>query len=211
MNWELKLVLNLTTTPDLASYFQSLIGIMHWTVELGCNNITKEISLLLLHSALPHEDQMNTALHVMAYIGLHHKSHLLMDLTYLDIDNDQFPVMDWKYFSNVTEPIPPNAPKPLGKQVNICIFVDSDHTGEQQTRRSCSSFLIYVNTAFVDWHSKHQVTIKTGVFSADFVAIKTRVDMLQGLRYKLRMIYVAIDNTTHIMGTAYPLSRVHIE
>ncbi|KAL7460135.1 hypothetical protein ACHAXS_000600 [Conticribra weissflogii] len=63
--------------------------------------------------------------------------------------------MDWKeFYGKVTEPIPPNAPKPLDKPVDICMFVDSNHTGDKQTRQSHSGFLIYVSTALVDWHSK---------------------------------------------------------
>ncbi|KAL7464695.1 hypothetical protein ACHAXS_005035, partial [Conticribra weissflogii] len=80
------------------------------------------------------------------------------------------------------------------------MFIDSNHAGDKQTRRSCSSFLIYVNTALVDWHLKQQAKIETGVFGAEFVAMKTGVDMLRGLRYKLRMMGVAIDIATHIYG-----------
>ncbi len=78
-----------------------------------------------------------------------------MDLTYPDIDDDQFPVMDWKvFYSDITEPIPSNAPKPLGEPVDVHMFMDSNHAGDKQTRRSCSGFLIYVNTVLVDWYSK---------------------------------------------------------
>ncbi len=94
---------------------------------------------------------MDAALHIMAYLGLHHNSRLFMDLTYPNIDDDQFPVMDWKeFYGEVTKPIPPNAPKPLGKPVEVRMFVDSNHAGDKQTRCFCSSFLIYFNTAIVD-------------------------------------------------------------
>ncbi len=80
------------------------------------------------------------------------------------------------------------------------MFIDSNHVGDKQTRCSCSCSLIHINTALVDWHLKHQATIKTGVFDAEFVAIKMGVDTLRGLRYKLRMIDFAIDGATHIYG-----------
>ncbi len=49
-----------------------------------------------------------------------------MDLVYLGIDAEQFPVMDWKeFYGEVTKPIPPNAPKPLGKPVDVSMFIDS--------------------------------------------------------------------------------------
>ncbi|KAL7460538.1 hypothetical protein ACHAXS_000986 [Conticribra weissflogii] len=118
-----------------------------------------------------------------------------MDPTYPDINNDQFSVMDWND-STVKSP----NPLPLGKPVDVCMFVDSNHAGDKQTRRSRSSVLIYVNTALVDWHLKHQATIETGVFGTEFVAMKKGVDTLRGLRYKLKMMDVARDDATHIYG-----------
>ncbi len=132
--------------PDLESYFQSLIGTMRWMVKLGQMDIAMEVSLLLLHSALPYEGHMGVALHVMTYLGLHHNSRLCMDPTYPNIDNYQFSVMEWQ----CPEPIPLNAPKPLGKPIEVGMFVDSNHAGDKQTRCSHSGFLIYVNTALVN-------------------------------------------------------------
>ncbi len=76
-------------------------------------------------------------------------------------------------------------PKPLGKEVDIQMMVDSDHTGGKQTRRSCTGFLIYCNMALIIWLSKRQPTIETTVFGAEFVAMKHGFETLRGLRYKL--------------------------
>ena len=45
------------------------------------------------------------------------------------------------------EAIPMNAPEPQGKEVDTCMFVDSDYAGDNVSCRSRSGFLIYVNTA----------------------------------------------------------------
>ena len=46
-------------SPELnatdAAYYQSLIGILRWMVELGRVDITKEVSMLSSCSALPRE------------------------------------------------------------------------------------------------------------------------------------------------------------
>ncbi|KAL7459192.1 hypothetical protein ACHAXS_000444 [Conticribra weissflogii] len=98
-----------------------------------------------------------------------------MDLTCPVINNELLPVMNWKeFYGEVTEPIPPNALKPLGKQVDVYI------------------------TVLVDWHSKLQAMIETGVIDAEFVAMKTGVDRLRALRNKFRMMGVAVDGATHI-------------
>ena len=44
-----------------------------------------------------------------------------------------------------------NALEPCGKEVDICMFVNSVHAGDKVSCRSVSAFLIYVNTALVHW------------------------------------------------------------
>ena len=68
---------------------------------------------------------------------------------------------DWKaFFGNVREAIPPNAPVlvPQRIDVDLRLFVDSDHAGDQNTRRSRTGFLIYLNSAPITWFSKKQST-----------------------------------------------------
>jgi hypothetical protein len=89
-------------------------------------------------------------------------------------------------------------PQPLGKPVDIRVWVDSDHAGEKRTCRSRTGFFIYVNMACVDWVSKHQSTIETSVFGAEFVNMKHGMEKLRGLRYKLRMMGVPVDGPSFI-------------
>ncbi len=143
---------------------------MHWMVELGCIDISMNVLLLSLHLVLPHEGHIDAAWNVMACLGLHHNSCLSMYPTYPTIDNDPFPVMDWKeFYGDVTESIPSNTPKPLGKPVDVSMFVDSNHAGDKQTRHSCSGFLIYVNKTLNDWYLKRQVTIETGILTQNLL------------------------------------------
>jgi len=65
-----------------------------------------------------------------------------------------------------------------GKEVDVRMFVDSDHTGDKLTRRSRTGFLIYVHTALIQWLSKKQSTVETSVFGAEFVAMKHGVEVL---------------------------------
>ncbi len=58
--YELGIDISPELDPDLASYFQSLIGIMCWMVKLGCIDIATKVSLLTLHLALSHEGHMDT-------------------------------------------------------------------------------------------------------------------------------------------------------
>ncbi len=100
----------------------------------------------------------------------------------------------------VEKSIPSNAPEPCGKNIDLLLYVDSDHAGEKRTCRSRMGFFVFMNTALVQWFSKQQATIETSVFGAEFVAMKIGMESLRGLRYKLRMMGVGISGPLYIYG-----------
>ena len=53
---------------ELSLCYQSIIGVMHWMVELGQIDIVTEVSLLSSHLAYPHEGHLEEALHIMLYL-----------------------------------------------------------------------------------------------------------------------------------------------
>ena len=90
------------------------------------------------------------------------------------------------YGDEVKEAIPPNAPAPRGKDVDLRMHVDSDHAGDKAVRRrSRTGYLIYLNTARIAWFSKKQPTIETSIVGAKFVAMKQGMEALHGICYKL--------------------------
>ncbi len=54
--------------PDFSSFYQHLIGVMRWMVELGCIDIATEVSMLFSYLACPREGYLENALHVMGYL-----------------------------------------------------------------------------------------------------------------------------------------------
>ena len=127
---------------------------------------------------------MKAAIHVMSYFKTKHNSRLVLDPTYPAINYDEFKQdEDWtQFYQDAQEPMPPNAPKPLGKEVELRGYVDSDHAGDKSTRRSRTGFLIFMNTALINWCSKKQSTVETAVFGAEFVAMKQLIETLRGIR-----------------------------
>ena len=103
----------------------------------------------------------------MAHVGQKYNSRLMCDHLYPDIDHNVFKKYDWsEFYQDAKEAIPMNAPEPHCKQVDICMFVDSDHAGGKVSCRSRSVFLMYVNTVLVQWFSTNQSTVKTSVSCA---------------------------------------------
>ena len=187
--------------PEGASFYQHLIGVMRWMVELGRVDIAVKVSLLSSHLAYPREGHLELALHIMGYLRLKHNTRLVFDPTYPTINYSLFPDYNWtEFYGDVQEAIPHDMPEPLGKDVDVRMMCDSDHAGEKRTRRSRTGFLIFCNMALIDWVSKRQPTIETSVFGAEFVAMKHGIEKLRGLRYKLRMMGIPLVGPSYIFG-----------
>ena len=48
------------------------------------------------------------------------------------------------------------------------------------------------------WYSKRQNTVETSSFGSEFIALRTGVEMIESLRYKLRMFGIPIDEPTYV-------------
>ena len=72
---------DLTTpvSPELASYYQYLIGVIQWMADIRRIDISTEASLFSSHNAYPQEGHSETVLHVMGYLRLKKNSRLAMD------------------------------------------------------------------------------------------------------------------------------------
>ena len=58
--------------------------------------------------------------------------------------------------------------------------------------------LLFVNRAPIVWYSKRQNTVETSTFGTEFLAMKTAVEQIEALRYKLRMFGVPLEGPTNI-------------
>jgi hypothetical protein len=170
-------------------------------VELGRIDIITEVSMLSTHLCLPCEGHLEAVFHVFAYLGIHHNARVVFDPTYPSVDMGTFIKTDWKsMYGDVKEMIHSDAPASCGKEVDMRLCVDSDHAGEQFTRHSRTGFVIYLNMAPLVWFSKRQPTVESSVFGAEFVATKNGIETCRGLRYKLRMMGVALIGPTYVYG-----------
>ena len=184
------------------NYYQSQIGVLRWIVELGRIDIITEVSMLASQLALPREGHLEMVYRVFAFLGKRHNGMLAFDPTYPTVDMTQFnDGADWKnFYGDVKEMVPPDAPKPRGKEVVVRLFVDSDHAADQKHRRSRTGYLLYINMAPILFYSKKQGTVETSVFGAESVAMKIGIEASRGLRYKLRMMGIEVNEPTYVYG-----------
>ena len=89
----------LDMTPELdekySTYFQSLIGVLRWIVELGRVDVCLECSLLSSHLALPREGHLEQLLQVFAYLRNYHNYELVYDPTCPEVEMSKFEVKGW--------------------------------------------------------------------------------------------------------------------
>jgi len=182
--------------PDQANYYQSLIGVLRWAIELGRIDILIHVSMLSSFLAAPRQGHLSQVHHIFAYLKKYPRSTMVFDDTTPIVDPSTFFQADWtEFYRDAKELIPPNAPTPRGKPVEMYCFCDADHAGDKITRRSHSGILLFLNRAPILWYSKKQNTVETSTFGAEFVALRIAVELIEGLRYKLRMMGVPIDGS----------------
>jgi hypothetical protein len=193
----------LETSPELKAdgvqYYQELIGILRWAVELGRVDILLETSLMSTYLAMPRSGHLEHVYRIFGFLKLYPKRKLAFDPQHPKISERMFTRYDWQdFYRDVSEAIPDNMPTPRGNSMSTHCFVDASHGSDRVTRRSQSGILIFCNRAPIIWYSTRQNTVETSTFGSEFQAIKNAVELIEALRYKLRMFGVPIEGATNV-------------
>ena len=151
---------------------------MMWMVELGRIDIAVEVSQISSFLAMSRQGHLVNALHIMSYLKIKNNPRLVLDPSYPGIEMSEFNSNEnWApFYGDVQEAKPLNVPKPLGKEVNLHMFVDSGHAEGKSDRRDRTGFMIFMNMAMINWHTNKQATVKGAVFGANFLATKKGVE-----------------------------------
>ncbi len=202
---------------DAAVYYMELIGILRWAVELGRIDIMVHVSMLSSYTMQPRRGHLDQAFHIFGYLKRNKRSSIIFDEQRVPWNEADFPIHDWTdFYRDIKELKPPNAPSPRGNAVQINCFVDADHAGNKLTRRSQTGILIFLNRSPILWYSKAQNTVETSTFGSEFTAMRIAVELLEGLRYKLRMFGVPLegpvntfcDNSSVVTNASFPASTL---
>ena len=201
-NYRPEIDISAELSSDEANYFQSLIGIVRWIVELGRIDIAVEVSMLSSMMAMPRKGHLLQLYHIFAYLKQRYNSEMVFNPTLPDFDESCFIQQDWTYtpYSKAREAIPTNAPITRGLGVKVNANVDSDHAGDNITRRSRTGYVIFLNSSPIYFHTKKQGRIETSTFGSEFIAMKQCCEYIRGLRYKLRMMGIGVDGPAYIYG-----------
>ena len=182
-------------SPEEASYYQTIVVVMRWMVKLGRVDIDVEVSHLSPFLAISRKGHMVSALHIMSYLIIRYNYCLVLDPPYSDINLSEFKSDgNWTDFcGDVKEANPHNASKPIGKEIELRMFVDYDHAREKTSRRSHTGYMIFMNISMIYCHTNKQATVVDAFFGAEYVAMKQGVEAMCGIRYKLLMMGVEVE------------------
>ncbi len=128
--------LKLDVTPllnQLALWLASLIGMLRRMVEIGQVDILTKVSKMVSQMAVPVEDHLDVLLQIFGFLQINHNSRMVYNFSNPTINMAAFKPNDWKqFYGNVTEAIPSNVPKPIGKDVDLRTYINIDHAGEKR-------------------------------------------------------------------------------
>ena len=193
---------------SLITLYQNFIGILRWMCELGRIDILLETSLLSQYMVSPRLGHMKQVLNVFSYLKHHDRSwlvfnHQKFDIEWSPIKDEASPqersILMRRIYPDVEIEEPPGIPEPRGASIQITIFVDANHAGNQKTRRSQTGILVYANMTPILWISKRQNTVESSTFGSEFLALKHACELVKGFIYKLKMLGIEIDGPVRIL------------
>ena len=180
-------------------YYQELIGVLRWAIELGRVDILLEVALLSTHLVLPRAGHLQQLYHIFGYLKNSSRRRLYFDPEHPNISESRFQTFDWiDFYKDASEDIPLDMPEPRGREVSIHCFVDASHASDKENRRSQTGILIFINKAPIIFYSKRQNSVETSTFGSEFTAMKQAVELLKSLRYKLRMFGVPMEGPASV-------------
>ena len=80
--------------------------------------------MLASQLALPREGHLEAVFKIFGYMKVHQNAWMVFDPTYPTPDISMFQEHGWcDFYGDIKEAIPPNAPEPWGKEVEMRIFL----------------------------------------------------------------------------------------
>ena len=191
---------------ELTIRYMQLIGTLRWAIELGRIDIMAEVSLLSQYQCSPREGHLDAVYRIFWYLKCCLKKkqlgRIVFDPSVPYIDEQIFNSNEegaWRdFYPDAEEMKPLNAPEPRGRSMTSSCYVDADHAGNLMTRRSHTGIFIYLNNTPVIFYSKRQNTVESSSFGSEFIALRIATEMIESLRYKLRMFGVNVEGPTSI-------------
>ena len=111
-------------------------------------------------------------------------------------DYSEYPEQQHKWSNTVyegaEEPLPLDAPPPLGKPVLTTSCVDANLMHDMITGKSVTGIIHFVNQTPFEWYAKKQATVETATYGSELVAAQTAVEQIINHRNTLQYLGVQL-------------------
>ena len=185
--------------------YQILMGILVRVVTIGQIDVAHSTSSLSRFTACPPRKGHETrALLVFEYLKKRPTRRVVADSRdpiyrggedALDLD---FTKELASNYSDSIEEIDVNLAERLIGEMEITVFVYSDHAHDKVSIRSITGKIIFVGRTQVIYSSNRQGAIETSTYGAEFCAMKNAVEELIALRYMQRCLGVKVEHASLI-------------
>ena len=182
--------------------YQSLIGALQWAISLCRYDINCAVMTMGRFRTAPRKGHLERVKRIVGYLKKYDAGAIRFRTCEPDYSHLVEPNVDWTYsvYGNVTEDIPPDIPKPLGKSVVLTCYVDANLLHDMVTGRSAMGIMHMLNQTPVDFMSKRQDTVETATYGSEYVAARVATEQVMDLRNTLRYFGVPIENRTYMFG-----------
>lgn len=89
-------------------------------------------------------------------------------------------------YSYAKEEIDAHFPVPLGDEMKVNIYFDSDHANDKVSGRSISGVIVFIGGTPIIWRSKRQGSVQTSTYGAELNSMRLAVEEAITIRYMLR-------------------------
>ena len=182
--------------------YQSLIGSLQWTIQIGRFDVATAVMTLSRFRAAPRQGHLDRVKHIYGYLSK--MRHWVIRIRTEEPDISAYPEShhDWTYtaYWGAKEEIPKDIPVPRGKRVQLSAYVDANLMHDLISGRSVTGILHLANKTPIDWFTKLQSTVETATFGSEYVAARTCTEQVIDLRTTLRYLGVPIETPTMMFG-----------
>ena len=204
---------------DDIKIYQSLIGALQWTVQIGRFDVGTAVMTMSRFRAAPRQGHLDRVKRINGYLSKMRHAVIRIRTDVPDFSDIPEKHYEWEYtcYHGAKEALPTDAPEPKGKPVHLSSYVDANLCHDLISGRSVTGILHLANKTPIDWYSKLQATVETATFGSEFVAARTCTDQVVDLRTTFRYLGVPLggqhmmfgDNETVVNASSLPHAKLH--
>jgi hypothetical protein len=188
---------------DMHREYQSLIGMLQWAVSLCHIDICFAVCSLSRFCACPREGHFKRALWIWGYLKKYPGRSLKRDHNTFQLQSELLDtdLIDFtEQYAYAREKIDTKFPRPMGKELDVSVYVDSDHAHDKVSGRSISGVMVMVGSTPIIWKSKRQGAVQTSTYGAEFSAMRLATKETITIQYMLRALGINVSKPSNIAG-----------